>query len=683
MKKTQPDLYQFKWTRQRRRLGKDALILLLILSFCLAGLGDLFHSSVRAEETHPQTGREENSQRDERVSEATKTDEAEEAQDDFAAEQSETLAPIHLDPQDKSLRLWWETRTTMNPLHTFDASGKAAMSLAYRGLFRLDEQERLRLDLLESAEWSDDHLSLSLNLRRDESFSDGSPLRARDAAVSLLVYRSALLSRMEMPEFSGNGQMTDLSQAENEAGLEDVNLYAHLPGLSQPLDLLEEADNAVEGELPVRIPAYQAKPGQTEKDEQRAEEKAENPENTEVDTEADEDGKRNPFDGLRADFSAVRPDPEGRRALASIERVLILSPNSFRIELKSWAENLPWVLTFPIIPEAYALSDSLKEVPGIGRYRLSLDEKTGMGRAVAQGDLKGKAADLLFLPYDSEEAALSAFEEGKLDLLYLDEQTSQEMLPRHHLNRSLLQGLNYSLMVCGKGAYSPFADAQTLQTFRAFLTSRPQGSPVKGDAAFCYHRRDWRRLSFNETPAQRQQDSLTQLDLLLGKMKLVLAAPASPFGRTLMNRLAEQLSQLSCQLELKYIPLKDYADYLAQGEYALALTTVPLSYPLDLRAMSNQLNENLKRTIFSLPTDHEQGGLPRDLFYRFEPGQNDAAPEALQAEMKALQEALLKAGLFEVGFSESCLLFSPDLKGSLSSSEERPYEGIEKLSVMR
>ena len=99
--------------------------------------------------------------------------------------------------------------------------------------------------------------------------------------------------------------------------------------------------------------------------------------------------------------------------------------------------------------------------------------------------------------------------------------------------------------------------------------------------------------------------------------------------------------------------------------------------------MSNELNESLVRTILSLPTDHEQGGLPRDLFYRFEPGPNDAAPEAFQAEMKALQKALLKAGLFEVGFSESCLLFSPDLEGGLSSSEDRPYEGIENLSVQR
>lgn len=679
MKKTQAALNQFKWTQLPRRLAKDAIILLLILSFCLAGPCTLFHSSVRAEEIHPQTGHEETLQGDEISGDMIRTEEDEEAQEDFSVNRPQALAPVQLDPQDKSLRLWWKTRTTMNPLHTFDASGKAAMSLAYRGLFRMDEKERLRLDLLESAEWSDDHLSLILNLRRDESFSDGTPLRARDAAVSLLAYRSALLSQAKNTELSGKGQRADLPQEDEEAGPASVNPYAHLPGLGQPLELLEEAENAEEGESPVRIPAYQAKPGQSEQAEQGTEEKAEDTENG----EADDEEKSNPFDELRADFSAIRPDPDGRRALASIERVLILSPNSFRIELKNWAENLPWVLTFPIVPEAFALSDSLEEVPGIGRYRLSLDKKTGMGRAVAQGELKDKVEDLLFLPYDSEELALSAFEEGKLDLLYLDEQASQEMLPRHHLNRSLLQGLDYSLMVCGKGAYSPLADPQTMLAFRAFLTSRPQGSPVKGDAAFCYHRRDWRRLSLSKAPLPLQQDPLTQLDLLLGKMKLVLAAPASAFGRTLLNRLAEQLSQLSCQLELKYIPPEDYPAYLAQGEYALALVTVPLSYPLDLRAMSNELNESLGRTILSLPTDHEQGGLPRDLFYRFEPGPNDAAPEALQAEMKALQKALLKAGLFEVGFSESCLLFSPDLEGGLSSSEDRPYEGIENLSVQR
>lgn len=162
------------------------------------------------------------------------------------------------------IRIYWSERQFLNPLATFDLSGEAVMKLCYRGLFRIDGQEKLLTDLAETAEWSSDKSALFLKLRDDLTFSNGSRLKAEDVSASILARRSYLRQkRQESSESSYQPpepiQGNDEEAAEARASLSPRELENYLASLVpdpsglDSLDKIQDIQMLADGRLKIQM----------------------------------------------------------------------------------------------------------------------------------------------------------------------------------------------------------------------------------------------------------------------------------------------------------------------------------------------------------------------------------------------------------------------------------------------
>lgn len=84
------------------------------------------------------------------------------------------------------LRIGWPNRENLNPLLETTAAGRAVYDLVYRGLFRIDADERVRPDLASNLIVSDGGRQILIALQEGLTFHDQSPLTAEDVAAVLL-----------------------------------------------------------------------------------------------------------------------------------------------------------------------------------------------------------------------------------------------------------------------------------------------------------------------------------------------------------------------------------------------------------------------------------------------------------------------------------------------------------------
>ncbi|NCA97794.1 MAG: hypothetical protein EOM70_00280 [Clostridia bacterium] len=84
-----------------------------------------------------------------------------------------------------TLRLWWDYALPENPLQTASPSGKAAYSLVFGQLFRMDAAWQLQPELVQAFSYNEERLQLTLSLRQDVQFHDSSPVTSNDILATL------------------------------------------------------------------------------------------------------------------------------------------------------------------------------------------------------------------------------------------------------------------------------------------------------------------------------------------------------------------------------------------------------------------------------------------------------------------------------------------------------------------
>ncbi|MEA4888346.1 MAG: ABC transporter substrate-binding protein [Clostridiaceae bacterium] len=104
-----------------------------------------------------------------------------------AGSEGESSQAIDRRPQAASgtLRIWWKTRTTLNPLLETSRSGQAVNDLIFQGLFRINENQSVEAELAAGLKVREDGLQAIITLKPGLVFHDGQPLTAADVAACL------------------------------------------------------------------------------------------------------------------------------------------------------------------------------------------------------------------------------------------------------------------------------------------------------------------------------------------------------------------------------------------------------------------------------------------------------------------------------------------------------------------
>lgn len=547
------------------------------------------------------------------------------------------------------IRLAWEKRDNFNPLKTFDESGRAVLPLVYRGLFVIDDAEALRTDLASAAEWSYDHLALKIDLKKDESFSNGKGLTAQDVALSILYYRFYL------EEYLSSDQV-QIEMVETEEGIASNNLG---PELDYPQNyILDSSGSAMASEW------------------QGPESEAETGAEAEVD-EALRFGYQAQLDYLYA----LRSDSYDIEALRAIEQIEIIDQHSLIIYLKEITDRLPWCLTMPIIPQE-KMEVFSELIPGIGHYKFIRQGETIYLEPVSQA--KRGSHRLELLSYDTFTKALEAFSDGKIDLLFCPATYFLNLSLRSDLNTISQETSDYYYLKCGFATEFPLAMLENQLLLREGLSYSPASRYITSDWPYVLHQRDWRRAYARQNSATAEQESVEAWQRLreaLGDRKLVLAAESNSYNRYIVDGLSDFFRQLSIPFEVLWISPDQYTTFAQSGRYDLLLCHTYLSYPIDAQVLRQEIYDLSPYLVYKLPVVGGDDLITPLFAYAWNLEDEQLPTTALADYYQTVQASLTRTGIFELFFAPQGLLVGERLSGNQHPPAWDVYRGIEDFTI--
>lgn len=553
------------------------------------------------------------------------------------------------------IRMAWAERSHINPLNTFDESGRAIMPLVYRGLFVIDNREMLRTDLAAKAEWSLDHYSLAISVRKDESFSNRQRLTAYDVALSILYYRYYLEQYLSV---AADGQVQFPMTDEGE-----IDYDRPSPGLASPIEYLYD---------------LRQDPGLSEQ--------AENNQTFEDEYVEDQDINDLYFDEQNAftiqdqvdHLYSLRYDPFGLESLRAIRQIDVLSDQQLVIRLSHRAERLPWYLTHPIIP-ADQVEEFDQPIEGIGTYRFVEKNEELILEPIAQG-LKSQAK-IKIKSYPNFNRALFDFTEGRLDLLYVGPEDFLNLNLRRDLKSVRQQTNRYYFLKCGFSLDYPFAEYETQELFRQALVNSPESNYISVNLPLLLHERDWRRDFSRQGVQGWPEQNWLKLKEKLGDRPITLAAVSNTYNRYLVDGIREFFMKTDIPITVKWVLEENFSDFASTGNYDFLLCNVDMSWPVDIHILRQELYDLSPYLAFSLPTAGDQGLISVLFDYGWNLEISGLAESALETYYTNLEESLRNSGIFEVFFAEQGVLIGDRIKGRLSSPAWDVYRNIQELDI--
>lgn len=622
-----------------------------------------------------------------------------------------------------SLVLAFQERKHLNPLSTFDFSGQAIMSLVYRGLFMIDDQEMLRKDLAAEAMWSADHLALYISLRKDESFSHKEPLHAEDAAYSILYYRF-YLEQYLATEGYGLYAFQSLSAGDDTSALTSLS----------PADF-----------VPSRFITFRDSSESSADDWQES-----------LLASGDPDSEDKPTAFTMTDqaeyFSFLETDPYGQNALRTIRLIEVIDDSSFVIYLEEHAERLPWVLCLPLIPKEYTESFSLDPIPGIGPYIMEMRpvspplsekqateeeeadtfsealEKSTLETDLPEGDFQSEDAkdsevtakepeeagdegeqeenieeesieikELYLLPssrskrnirelkveaFPSFDLALTAYTEGRIDVLLVEKEIFHNMALQQNIHTVAQETREFYFLLSGHSPSFIFSDINLCKQFRHAMALTTKNNPLKSQLPFPHSLRDWRRkYAVYEQDASIPSADWQNLKERIKDEKIVLAAVSNGFNREIMSDVKRLFTNLGARPELVWLSEEEYVAFAQRGEYDFLLGCVNLSYPTDYRTLNIELGKISSEFTFFSNYFTQEGLLSPGFFYQWDIEDSGLSADAIRNSYRSIHEMIEDIRVFELFFAQQGLLLSSRVQGTISSPAYAPYRNIEELSL--
>lgn len=557
----------------------------------------------------------------------------------FLSWTSQTNVALTTEP----LRIYCQKRVHWNPLDTFDPSGKALFSLVYRGLFTIDSSERLQYDLLQSALWSPDHRNLTLQMKDQLVFPNGTQLRARDVAVSILAYRAFL--RWAVANDNAFQQPVLDPEEWKQISLDEIDSFiATSPGQTTS----ELGTSTAEEESPAPIEMGYSRREQIN------------------------------------DLANRRSDPTGLDTLDAIESIEILSDKRLTLNLTRHCDELPWQLIFPILSASDALSHPLEPVEGISQFYLTSKRQD---EAVQNLQIlyrpEGSSENRILcnvLQIEDEREALKAFNRGDLDLLLLKPETYRLQANRREVKSIPIETQTIRCLVLRNNASGKLSDSDLGTAFREAIKTWPIQSALGSALRLPYHRRDWRT---SELPADTWDQSSIQSSLAtvrekLKEQSLTLLYQSLPENREWLDSFSKQMDGYEAVIQGKPIRPSEYEEALKKESYDMALVSVPLSLPLRLSTLGNELRDRVPSIAFHYPDQTQDKMLSPLSFDQFDLTKDTFQTINLRFTLKEWSEALKQSGLYLVDFEKQGLLYSWRAHRLNESSYWYPYRGLEK-----
>ncbi|MDO5734496.1 MAG: ABC transporter substrate-binding protein [Eubacteriales bacterium] len=562
----------------------------------------------------------------------------------------EGISPDKIAQASPLLRIAARRSESWHPLEQDEAANQAVMALVYRGLFLIDSNEKVALDLAESAAFSEDGLHLTIALRKDLSFADGRAISSRDCASSLNYFRAAQLLKLDenLSLEERTIEILELTDLTDEDVLRD---YAEKQQ--------EDSDFAAESE---------------EEEDPATKEEADSA-LMDLDTEA-----------VKADFRLPalpfrESDVLGLKALQAIHSVELLDEKVLRINFNRYAPEIVYRLDFPILPATDLLAGK-SEFPATGSFTVA--------RTYGDGSLLLKSRDqaynikeILVKSYATEDLMLRALTEDELDLIYLGPEAYRAFSRRRDLRSLPKPGGAYHLLLPGTVSGHLFADPEVAKSFFRLWIKHPEYSErVVGLETAAFPLRPTADLWAYIRNLKQNDANLSQF-VLAEQTKLQLVAPDLPEIAENAKLLRDMFFELNIDLEIQLYPEEEYPGVVKGGDYDLAYLVLDLDYPFDPISFYSQLayyRSDFTSALIDLREEvYRLADFQRNLLSVL--AKVEYNHDEMQAAARDYYKLMTEVSFYGLGFAAEGLLLSPRISEYFTLLPHDPYYHLKEITV--
>lgn len=614
---------------------------------------------------------------------------------------SVTLPEPHFpNDSDLTLRIAVHMEMNMNPLMPKHTDTRAIFSLVYEPLVRMNADGRMELVLAESADFNASFDMLRIKIRNQAVFHDNSSVRAEDVRACLLEIIRQVTGKtpgsLTSPAALFAGEVIQPSESDHEP------FETSSQNTEQSDDETEKTDDF----------GQETNDDSAERDDEENE--IDDIDNTDIDT-SKTDGTpsvTDPKSGTQVtlhDIVAETTFMEGfesqrtltlsqkggfdpaeystlyqyrTRALANIASVSIEEGFlylGFHVPDRDAAQYL----TFPVIPESFVNNTISLSIPGSGEWMIRPGDFRGHFslHRVSSGEGVSK---IDVIPYDDISDAARAFDEGSIDLLFMDETTAPLYVDRSRIRKQQFEAPGYtSLYFSGqKESAIEARDRFRLALTEHSATKNELAAPHES-AAYPILRGDWRLFGSIEIYAGHESTaSWTTFEKDDKTLPFVLLVPEGYYPARLINRLEPLFLLQNFELEVKVVPKEDWFETLREGDYDGAILTdfaLGALDPVDWldsldeaglwswREHTNTSSVAILESLSSCPVISEK-----------------MSPEMRDARyITALKDVFETVPVIGIGGLDTMLWYGSDVRGTMSGTWNTPFEEIERLTIWR
>lgn len=601
---------------------------------------------------------------------------------------------------DLTLRIAVHMEKDMNPLTPKHTDTRAIFSLVYEPLMRMNADGRMELVLAESADFNTSFDMIRVKIRDQAVFHDNSSVRAEDVRACLLEIIRQVTGKtpgsLTSPAALFAGEANRPTESDHEP------YESSSPNMEQNDQETGETDGA----------GQEVNNDGTEQND--AENEIDDHSNTENDT-VESDGTPDVTDPMTgspiflrdivadatfmddmnsqrtltlsqkggfdpAEYSTLyqyRTDALANIASVSIEEGILYL--GFYVPDRDAAQYL----TFPVIPESFSNNTTSLAIPGSGEWMIrpggfrghfSL-HRVSAGEGISKIDV---------IPYEDISDAARAFDEGSVDLLFMDETTTPLYVDRSRIRKQRFEAPGYTAL------YFSANKEDALEARDRFRLALGEHSATKNElaaphdnASFPILKGDWRLFGSIEIYAGHDPTaSWTTLEKDDKTFPFVLLVPEGYYPARLINRLEPLFLLQNLELEIETVAEKDWFETLQEGDYDGAiLTDVALGAldPVDWldsldeaglwswREHANTSSIEILESLSSCPIISDE-----------------ISPEMRDARyITALKDVFETVPVFGIGGLDTMIWYGSDVRGTMSGTWNTPFEEIERLTLWR
>ena len=536
-----------------------------------------------------------------------------------------------------TLKLYFQERSSYNPLNTFDYSGRAIFKILYRSLFSIDEENVLKYDLVENANYITEKKLYEIELKADNFFSDGTIINSTDCKASILAYRDYLQQFIEDYEVKNDVEEDNEILEDDEAISNSVAQYS-----DEIINI-----NLLKNDL-YRLNQI-----------------------TEI----------NVIDEMKFSINlATSFDEEDVNYENNFNETINSSDNDFIV-----ADNLDSILffslTMPIIKSDDINNQNFLSSTS-GEYYLS--KKNDQGYLLQSNNSENSLKNILLVEFKNCQNAIYALENNEIDMVYLDENNFNLYNKQNSRKMISFSGQRYYYLKFGQNKQindSEFQDAlKQLWLIRDDLTKNLIGQqtlsylPLKSnDAAISKFN------LFTQTKGTSELYSYFQ-KFKENKISIDLIAPESVLEQEWSMQLRESLLDYNIDVNINIIDINKYQYALEEGKYDLAINWIDLNYPINLIETLQKIDSGKNQNF----NENEQY-LSQLLNQYFNTINREVDNKIIEDNVNDIQNMITNyfnnLNILGIGFSEAGILMSNRVENVPNSNINNPYNQMEELWV--